>query len=399
MRSILFAAMLILPFFPVFYAKAQDGSNSLPDSLTLSIRPYGSFRGHLAAYHGEMEFQENASRLGFEFSVQKKRTRFFIASELQMNMFKSNSIFNADANLDGGFLVLESRRQTDVFGIRLGYLGVDMAKFGTLTVGKQWSVYYDITSFTDHFNVFGMQASATLVAGTDGGETGTGRADQSIIYRNTFGPVSVGAQIQAKNVTNNSFVDGLGFSASVAISKELKFGAAFNRGYINKEIIESQIILGLSGQPTYFAAGISYIGEKLQLGAVYARQTNGDHSQGLYTDETGDRHTPTVVYDADGVELYGKYVFGKIVALAGYNYYLPQTENIRMPTGEQPIAPGYKRNFLILGLEYRATKPAYLYAEQRISNGKTVLGTNEFDVFTLGIRIDIARTFSKTLQM
>lgn len=398
MRSFFLSALTVMLLLLVMDVKAQDGNSMDDDSIRISIKPYGSFRGHLAMYNNEMEFQENASRIGFEFSVQKKKTRFFIVSELQMNMFKSNSVFNADANLDGGFLVLESKNQTDVFGTRLGYLGVDIGKFGTISAGKQWSVYYDVTSFTDHFNVFGVQASATLVAGTDGGETGTGRADQSLIYRNTFGPVSVGAQMQAKNVSNNSFVDGFGFSASVKILKELKVGAAFNRGYINKDIIDAHSILGLSGQPGYFAAGISYTGEKLQLGAVYAHQTNGDLTQGYFTDSAGGIHTPTVVYDANGLELYGKYIFGKIAVLAGYNYYQPATENIRTPTGEQPIADGYKKNFIILGLEYKPTKLAYLYAEQRISNGKTALGTKEFDVFTVGIRIDINRTFSKAFR-
>src|SRR5215469_11622659 len=95
-----------LPFaiaFAIFSSLGTDAQNTevAPDSLRLSFKPYGSFRGHFAFYDDGVEFQENGSRIGFEFSVRKKNTRFFVASELQMNMFKGSTTFNADANLAG----------------------------------------------------------------------------------------------------------------------------------------------------------------------------------------------------------------------------------------------------------------------------------------------------------
>lgn len=93
-------------------------------------------------------------------------------------------IINADGNLSGQFLNIQAEQTQQVFGNRLGYLGISLDKYGTLTIGKQWSVYHDIMSYTDRFNVFGARASATFVGGTDGGENGAERADQSIIYRN-----------------------------------------------------------------------------------------------------------------------------------------------------------------------------------------------------------------------
>jgi len=44
------------------------------DSIQLSFKPYGSFRGHFAVYNEELEMQENGSRIGFEFGVKRKKT-------------------------------------------------------------------------------------------------------------------------------------------------------------------------------------------------------------------------------------------------------------------------------------------------------------------------------------
>lgn len=323
------------------------------DSLQLSFKPYGSFRGHFAFYNDEVEMQENGSRVGFEFGVKSRNIRFFAGSELQLNMFKSDANFNADANTSGGFLIAESQQARQVFATRLGYLGVDLQKWGTFSVGKQWGVYYDVTSYTDKFNVFGGQASATYVARTDGGAVGTGRADQALIYRNKWGPIAVGAQVQARTGGNGHFLDGYGISAQVDILKGLKAGVAYNQAFLADTLVDSGQILGLKDHPSYFTVGASYTGKRFDLGAVYAIETNGDLSQGLANVPGVGIVTPTVVYNASGIELYGKYKFEKVNLIAGYNLYNPDTEDISLPTGEKPISAEYKRSYIVLGMEYR----------------------------------------------
>ena len=368
------------------------------DSIQLSFKPYGSFRGHFAVYNEELEMQENGSRIGFEFGVKRKKTRFYAGSELQLNMFKGDASFNADANTSGGFLIAESQQARQVFATRLGYIGVDFHKWGNFSLGKQWGVYYDVTSYTDKFNVFGGQASATYVARTDGGAVGTGRADQALIYRNKIGPVSVGAQVQARTGVNGHFLDGYGLSAQVDILEGLKAGVAFNQAYLVDTLVNSGGILGLTDQPNYFTIGASYTGKRFELGAVYAMETNGDLSQGLANVSGQGIVTPTVVYDAVGVEFYGKLKFEKFNLIAGYNYYNPATEDISLPSGEKPISADYERQYIILGAEYRPIETAYFYSELRISSGKTALGTDEIDAFTVGIRIDVERLTTKTIK-
>ncbi len=112
-----------------------------------------------------------------------------------MNLVQSETTLNAGATTASGFGVVQQTTQP-VFGARLGFFGVDSGKFGRLTFGKQNSTHYDIASYTtDRFNVFGGQSTATYVAGTDGGQSGTGRADQTILYHLNFAKIfDFGAQ-------------------------------------------------------------------------------------------------------------------------------------------------------------------------------------------------------------
>jgi hypothetical protein len=53
------------------------------------------------------------------------------------------------------------------------------------------------------------QASATYPAGTEGGETGTGRADRVVLYANkVFKILDVGGQMQFRRAGNDHTIDG-----------------------------------------------------------------------------------------------------------------------------------------------------------------------------------------------
>ncbi len=97
---------------------------------------------------------------------------------------------------------------------RLGFIGVDFGAFGRIAFGKQNSTNYDITDYTtDRLNVFGGQSTATYVAGTDGGQSGTGRADQIILYNLKFAKIfDFGAQGQLHSDATSQAFNGFGFS-------------------------------------------------------------------------------------------------------------------------------------------------------------------------------------------
>ncbi|MCS4304204.1 porin [Chryseobacterium sp. BIGb0232] len=369
------------------------------DSVEILLKPYASLRGHLAVYDNKLELQENASRIGLEVNIKKHDFGIIAGGEIQLNMFKGGTSFNVDGNLSGGFLSVESAQKQQVFGNRLGYLGLDLGKFGTLTIGKQWSVYRDITAYTDKFNVFGSRASATFIGGTDGGETGTGRADQAVIYRNHFGPFYLGGQIQARGGNNGKFIDGFGASLQYEIKEGFFAGAAYNRVLLSDNLVTAGRIIGLTGQPTYFSLGTKYIGQTIDFSIVGVLQKNGDFSQGSYLDPTVGAFPFTTVFNAKGLEAFGKYKFQKFSVLAGYNLYVPQLKSIEDTSVQYSLDPGFKKNDIIVGFSYFPFKFAQIYSEQRFSMGKTSNGEREKSVFTLGLRIDLSGNFSKKISL
>lgn len=373
-------------------------AQSPKDSVEVSLEPYVSLRGHLAVYDEQMELQENASKIGMRLSAGNNRVSFIAGTEVQLNMFKGSSSFNVDGDLAGGFLVVQPSQTQQVFGNRLGYLGIDLHKYGTVTFGKQWGVYRDITSYTDQFSVFGRRASATFIGGTDGGEGGTGRADQAIIYRNHFGPVSLGAQMQARNSNKSRFIDGYGLSSQIQVTKEFLIGLAYNRAFLNEPLINNHQVIGLTGNPVYFSFGTKYNSDKIDFGFILIHQKNGDFTQGELVHPTLGTLKPTVVYDANGAEVFGKYKFQKYALLLGYNLYVPETNITSIPVGNDlPINSKFRTSDLISGIIYQPVRPVQIYAEQRVSFGRTALGKKEPSVFTLGLKLDIAKQYNSTM--
>lgn len=139
--------------------------------------------------------------------------------------------------------------------------------------------------------------------------------------------------------------------------------------------------------------GTKYIGKKIDFSTTYALQKNGDFIQGLYFDSQLGEVRPTVVFDAKGIEIFGKYKLNKLSILAGYNHYAPIVDHIPIISGQSPIYGGFKRNDYIAGISYQPIKFVQLYSEQRISTGKNAIGEREQSVFTMGMKIDIAKSF------
>ncbi len=388
----LLLCFLLLPASQLI-AQSIDESK---DSTELQLKLYGSFRGHFAAYNKEVEIQENASRLGFEISAIRKGIRYFAGLEMQVNMFRSATSFNLSASTTGGYLQADRNQDRQVLSSRLGYMGVDLGKWGTVVLGKQRSIYYDITGYTDRFNVFGGGASATYTAGTDGGYTGTGRADQALTFRNSTGRFSYGAQFQFLNSNNNRWLDGLAFNLQVQLIEQLKFGIVVNQSFLNPSLINSGEFIGLKGNPRYYAAGVNYKAGNWEIAGLFSRQQNGDAVNGRIIDPVNGISNPVVVFEAVGGELYFNYHWKKVSVLLGGNYYQPDTE-IVTSRGERPIDAAFKRRYIIAGAAYQPFRLLKFYSEARIANGTAALGSREPSVFTIGIRLDAESVFSKKL--
>ena len=170
-----------------------------------------------------------------------------------MNLVQSETTFNAGATTSQGFGVINQVTQP-VFGARLGFFGVDFGAFGRLSFGKQNSTHYDITDYTtDRFNVFGGQSTATYVAGTDGGQSGTGRADQTILYHLKFAKIfDLGAQGQLRSGATLQAFNGFGFSLQATVLPGLKIGGAYNKTYFNPQF--TQVVFN-GGSTDYWTFG------------------------------------------------------------------------------------------------------------------------------------------------
>ncbi|WP_274474657.1 porin [Mangrovimonas aestuarii] len=355
------------------------------DSIKIEFKPYSSFRGHLAYYNDEIEIQENASRIGFDLAVLKEKTRFFVRVNLGVNLFKGPVQFNVDANTNSGFLTVRDEQSRQVFTSRLGYLGIEFEKYGILSIGKQWSVYYDVSGYTDWFNVFGGQGSATYVAQSDGGDSGTGRANQAIIHRFSWWKLAFGSQLIFNNTINNNLIDGFGFSLQFKPIEGLSIGSAF----IKRNLADpaEELVLGLNGDSQYWTVGASFMNDKLELGFVYANQKNGD-----YTETVVQSELVSAVFDAEGIEFYAKFKKPKYSILAGYNYYDPKVSDL-------PIDSEYNIKYFILGAEYKPIGLTTIYGEFRLSDSVDQFGISDFNVLTLGLRFELHRNINGFIKI
>ncbi len=342
------------------------------------FEPYGSLRTIVGITDDQAQVQDDASRVGIKFATLGP-VKIFAQAEWGVALVQSSTEFNVGASTDGGFGTL-STVTNPVLAARLGLVGVDMDKWGSLSFGKQNSVYYDITSYTtDRFNVFGGQASATYVAETDGGVTGTGRADQVAQYHNTFLKIlQFGAQAQFRGANVATAVDGFGFSVQAKVLPELKVGVAYNKTYFSNLVHTT--IAGFQGGTDYWAFGVTGNWRMIEYGAVFARERNGDLT---YIADSEGFNTIPVVFDANGVELYSRFHFGKFAAVGGFIDYIPQNLNAL-------INPNFRIRYAVLGGEWHVSRAGYAFFETRLGDSVDQNGKGIGNAAALGFRYDFA---------
>src|SRR6185369_17001239 len=251
-----------------------------------------------------------------------------------------------------------------VFAARLGFLGVDFGPFGRLSFGKQNSTHYDITGYTtDRFNVFGGQSTTTYVAGTDGGQSGTGRADQTILYHLKLSKIfDFGAQGQLRSADTPQAFNGFGFSLQAAVLPGLKIGGAYNKTYFNPQF--TQLVFN-GGGTEYWTFGAKGDWRNLEWGAVWARQNHGDIV--FVPDPAGGPEPVAAGFSANGIEIYSRLKFGKFAAVLGFEHYKPRDLS-------PLINPDFKTRYGILGAEWYFSKSGYAFLEARLGDSVDPLG-------------------------
>jgi predicted porin len=337
------------------------------------IDVYGRFLAHLAAYNEQAEMQGNGSRLGASVSIGDD-LHFIAGIELGVSLIQATQ-FNAGAATSGSAFSLREESE-ETFGTRLGFLGTDFGSAGTLTLGKQRAVHYDIARYTtDQFNVFGGQGSQTYTAGTDGGTLGTGRVDSALQYRVQLDRIRLGGQLQFRTASGDNFLDGFGLAATVDVTEGLSLGGAYTRAIIEEALIEESP--GLDGDAEFGILGARYDSDSFEAGVVVSTQSNGDVARLPDDDEDPESFLP-VFFGASGFEVFGKVKPGQFALLGGFVYNEPR----------DPLDPVLSQDFVtryaILGGEYWFRPNTAVYAEWRLDDSVNVDDTEGFDVLTVG---------------
>jgi predicted porin len=342
------------------------------------LNPYGSLRTIVGISDAGAQVQDDASRIGINFTT-FGAIKVFGTAEWGVNLVQSETTFNAGATTASGFGVINQATQP-VFGARLGFVGVDFGALGRIAFGKQNSTHYDITDYTtDRFNVFGGQSTATYVAGTDGGRSGTGRADQVILYHLKFAKIfDFGAQGQLRSGETSQAFNGFGFSLQATVLPGLKIGGAYNKTYFNPQF--TRLIFN-GGGTDYWTIGAKGDWRNLEWGAVYVRQSNGDIA--FVPDPLGGPEPIAIGFSADGVELYSRLKFGKFAAIFGFDDYIPRDLS-------PFINSNFKTRYGILGAEWHFSKAGYAFFETSLGDSVDAQGKNVSDAAALGFRYDFS---------
>jgi hypothetical protein len=277
----------------------------------------------------------------------------------------------------------QGQKFNDTFFRRLLHVGVETPDF-VVTAGKNWSTYYRVSSFTDRFQGTGASASGTYNAGTDGGYTGTGRADEVLQARvfldtferkSAFKPLGLGLQFQEgqpiPGFPEKSYQTTIGVSSVHQDDNGLAIGIAYNHANIdNADLVDLQAG-GIDGDATALVIGTRWYGDRWYVGTLVSRLENH---------ETTDMGT---YFDGRGWEVYAQYnLLGKWWAVAGWNKLKPD--------GGEVQAGAFKIDYGVLGVRYSFQQfRQMIFANARFNSGKTQEGIEVGDVYTIGVRWDL----------
>ena len=365
-----FVIILVMIFSPFGNLFSQD------DDTNTKLNPWGRFKIMLIATDKNIGIVDGGSRLGLRVSKKvKPGIRIFGGIELSV-LLNSNDKFliSPDNGSSTGFLNVSTSDPGNVFGIRKGFVGADFNEYGTVSLGKQTGAYYEVASITDiSENNSGYASYVYTPDGTDGGATGTGRASNSVVYKNTLGNfnVALAAQFKLSEEKFNSFINSIGGSVIYKLPLNMYLGAAFNNVFLDPNT--GNRIRGLHGKPVYAAACFNYSTDDIFCGVTYAYQENGDIATS---------HDSTVVYSGYGIEIAAKWVpFKKWSILGGVNYKHPNNVDAL-------INKNFCRLVYFYGLQFEPLKDLLFYLEGAVDRSVTPEGGTMPDNLSFGVKLD-----------
>ncbi|MFV8783679.1 porin [Microbulbifer sp. SA54] len=393
------------------------------NEVTLYMEGY--FTAHMVNTRGDTQMQNGASRIRIGLNVpayDKWDTGFNVEWGINAISSAQNLIIQGDQQAAPG-------DRGESLYLRQGHAFAKHPKWGDFTIGKQWSVYYEVTYITDWYNVSGGLASGTYALGTDGGVSGTGRADSAITWRKAWefeaGEFKIGLQYANHVADLDIAVDDVagpdtllvcppgdceygqnqGISAvyRANIGKGLFLGLAYNR--VQMDIASDNGLIfdtSRSGDPIlisddfvfdadsndWTAAFGVYYGVSAYEKGWYAALVL-DRSQNNELAPAGSVEGITNFFDAKGSESFISYTWG-----ANNCYSIYGGHNLlRSDDNEFDRALVVENEFrlkqIYLGFQYRWNDRVKLYFENAFDSSNDVAAPVVGDFSAVGFRVDI----------
>ena len=351
--------VITLTLFIISVAQIRAQEKKILDSINF----YGALPIQVAVFDKKIELQENGPLIGTEL-FRNLPNDWSVSGHLEFGLHLINGTnFNNSANTSADFIANPFLRR-EVFQSRLANFSIAHKVYGSLTIGKQWGVYYDIGGYTDNFTLFGGSANGIYAGGTDGGWKGTGRADNAVQYRNTIGPIEFAVQSQLFSGDHS-----YGVSAQYHSSFGLDLGVAYNDGAVVSPV--NKFVVDIGSRTTNFIAGAKYT--KDDFYGAFTFSSNDDAI--VIVDTAKAVSFPTIGYEASlGYRLGNKWSFE-----AGFNL-IQEREDRNVFNGD------YYLFHLIFGANYYITPDTKLYAMTRFSRSNNSEYTDNVNAFAFGFK-------------
>ncbi|MCK5846123.1 MAG: porin [Bacteroidales bacterium] len=297
MKKIVLVILFIVFLIPsLVFSQTKNDSISAMKTLLNSVEPYGTFEYALGGNRRGWAVVDIIPRIGIkgEWMIDDNPKYYvFTKAEVGLHLTRRNDFISISA--DPG---APGTTQSALFA-RQGYIGIS-TPYGRFSIGKMWGVHYNIAGYLDNMYMFGGDAIGVYNAGTDGGASGTGRADQAVKYEFYKGNFFFGAQLQARDISNTSRtgIDASSFATTYQIGSFL-IGASYSRVFDGIE------------NPSLGEAKIND-----EMGAVAINYTKGHFMVSIINIvfNNHEKDNNGVYYKGWGVEYNIKYDFGKTKA-------------------------------------------------------------------------------------
>ena len=255
--------------------------------------------------------------------------------------------WDVGAKAEWGYDALANSSEGSHLSNRLGQITADKEGIGQFTIGKAWSVHYDVAGKTDLFWVFGGDTAGNYDGITgDGGAHGTGRADDVIQYRGNFAGLQIGLQYQFEDDNYNE-TTGKGYNRKGGYQGMLGYDFDFGLG-LSGAYSETQFDDRENAKIGNIVANYQY--EGLYLAANYSQARNHQY-QGDYGLTGADVTSNGAIKKATGVEVFGSYDIGNFQLLGGYNQL--SDDNSDAKYAYATLGAAYFTGPIILAAEYK----------------------------------------------